>query len=131
MSNNVFVATIKYIFVEVLWDIVYFPIWWYTKGLARVARYCWQSVYTQAKRRLALGVWLSSMFKPMYGDYTVEGRIISGVMRFFVLIWKLILLVLWMIVLFAVLVLWIILPVAIVYYFLYQVFNLPFGLMPS
>lgn len=125
-SNNIVVATLKYIAIEILWDIIYFPIWWYTKGLARVARYCFESAENQIKRRLALGVWMSSMFKPMYGDYTIEGRIISGFMRFFVLIWKLILMVIWLALLLIAFIAWVLLPVVFIYYMLYQVFNMPF-----
>lgn len=130
MSNNILVATIKYIFIEIIWDIIYFPVWWYTKGLARVGRYCLQSAETQIKRRLALGVWISSMFKPMYGDTSVEGRIISGVMRFIVLIWKMILMIIWLAVLMVILLAWVLLPALVVYYLLYQVFNLPFAFFP-
>ena len=131
MSNNIVVATIKYIFVEILWDIVYFPIWWYTKGLARVGRYCAESIQVYVKRRLALGVWMSSMFKPMYGDTTAEGRIISGFMRVIVLIWKLILLALWLIALAVFFIAWIVVPVLVVYYVLYQVFDVSFLFFPK
>lgn len=128
MSNNIVIATLRYIGIEILWDIIYFPIWWYTKGLARIGHYCWESAGQQIKRRLALGVWLASMFKPMYGDYSVEGRVISGFMRFFVLIWKLINLFVWLIVLLILFLAWLILPAVIIYYLLYQVFNMPFFL---
>jgi hypothetical protein len=125
MSDNIILATIKYIAIEIVWDVVYFPIWWYTKGLARVARYCLDSATTQIKHRLALGVWISSIAKPMYGDYTIEGRIISGMMRLVVLVWKLILMFLWLIVLFVLFFAWIILPILVIYYILYQLFDIP------
>jgi hypothetical protein len=126
MSNNIVVATLKYIAVEIIWDIIYFPLWWYTKGAGRVARYCYVSAENQIKRRLALGIWLANMFRPMYGDYTIEGRIISGFMRLFVLIWKLFLLFLWLVVLAVLFVAWLVVPLLFVYYILYQVFNVPF-----
>lgn len=126
MSDNVLIATLKYIAIEILWDIVYFPIWWYTKGLTLIAQYCLRSAQFHVTRRLALGVWLKSMFKPMYGDYTKEGRIISVFMRFVVLIWKIIAAVLWMLVLTLVFFGWILLPLVIIYYILYQVFDVPF-----
>ncbi|MFA5134378.1 MAG: hypothetical protein WC505_01165 [Patescibacteria group bacterium] len=126
MSDNVLIATLKYIAIEILWDIVYFPIWWYSKGLVRIGRYCLESAEFHVSRRLALGVWLRSMFKPMYGDYTKEGRIISFFMRVVVLVWKLIATVLWMCVLALIFFCWILLPFIIVYYILYQVFGVPF-----
>lgn len=126
MGDNILLATLKYIFVGILWDIIYFPIWWYTKGLVRVARWCVESATFHWQRRLALGIWLKSFFKPMYGDTTREGRIISIFMRFVVLIGKLISAVVWFILLFVVFVLWLALPVVIVYYILYQTFSVPF-----
>ncbi len=130
MSNNVVVASMKYISVEILWDIVYFPLWWYSKGLVRVGRYCLGSAQQHLRRRLALGIWLKNMFKPMYGDYTKEGRIISFFMRTVVLVWKLGAAVLWLVVLVVIFLAWIALPLLIVCYILYQVFDLPLFITP-
>lgn len=120
MNDNILVATIKYIFIEVLWDIIYFPVWWYTKGTARIGRYCLESIQFQINRRLALGIWISNIFKPMYGDYTIEGRIISGFMRVIVLLWKLIQMIFWLIFLIILFLAWLILPVVIILFILYQ-----------
>jgi len=126
MSDNVIVATLKYILVEVLWDIIYFPIWWYTKGLKRVFDYCIRSASEFYHRKLALKIWLSSMFKPMYGDYTKEGRIISIMMRLIILGVRLVMLVIWLVVLVLLFISWLILPILIIYYILFQVFEVPF-----
>jgi hypothetical protein len=123
MNDNILVVTIKYIFIEVLWDIIYFPMWWYTKGTARIGRYCLESAQVQIKRRLALGVWISNIFKPMYGDYTIEGRIISGFMRLVVLVWKLIQMIVWLCFLVVLFLAWLILPVVIVFFILYQLWG--------
>lgn len=125
MSENILVTTLKYISIGIIWDIVYFPIWWYSKGLVRVYRYCINSAIFHLTRRVALGIWLRSMFKPMYGDYTKEGRIISVFMRLVVLIWKLLSTVLWFIVLFLLFIVWILLPIVIVYFILYQLYEVP------
>ncbi|MBU0597893.1 hypothetical protein KKF61_02755, partial [Patescibacteria group bacterium] len=103
----------------------YFPIWWYSKGLLRVYHYCINSVSTHIRRRLALGIWLRSMFKPMYGDYTKEGRIISFGMRIVVLIYKIVAMLVWLIILLVIFIAWIILPILIIYFILYQVFDIP------
>ena len=63
MSNNIIVATLKYIAVEILWDIVYFPVWWYSTGLVRVVKFCLNSAAQHLNRRLALGIWLP--FSPL------------------------------------------------------------------
>ncbi len=124
-KDNIFSTAIKYVAVEILWDIVYFPIWWYTKGLARIWQYARDSALFHIVRRLGLGIWMKSMFKPMYGDYTKEGRIISFFMRIVVLIWKLIATFMWLILLFVLIIVWIALPAVIIYYILFQVFNIP------
>lgn len=125
MSDHILIATLKYIGVEIIWDVIYFPIWWYSKGLMRVINFCINSASFHVNRRMALGIWVKSMFKPMYGDYTREGRIISIFMRVIVLIWKLVGTVLWMAVLVVVFVLWIVLPIIVIYFILYQIFDVP------
>jgi len=125
MSDHILIATLKYIAVEIIWDVIYFPIWWYSKGLMRVINYCIESATFHVNRRMALGIWIKSMFKPMYGDYTREGRIISIFMRFVVLIWKLVSAVLWLVLLFIIFILWIALPLLIIYFILYQIYDVP------
>ncbi len=129
MKNNIFLSALKYITVDIVLDILYFPIWWYSKGLQRVLSYVRNSAAFFIRRRLALGVWLKSMFKPMFGDYTKEGRIISFFMRVIVLIWKLVITVVWLVCLFVLVIIWIILPPFIIYYILYQAFNVPLFFM--
>ncbi|MFH0805122.1 MAG: hypothetical protein V1916_02915 [Patescibacteria group bacterium] len=129
-SNNIFISTVRYIAVEVILDILYFPVWWYSKGLTRVGRYCLESAAFHVNRRVGLGIWVRSMFKPMYGDFTWEGRIISGFMRIFVLLWKLVSTVLWFALLVVTFLLWVLLPVAAVYLCLYQVFGVSIPLKP-
>ncbi|MFZ6036321.1 MAG: hypothetical protein ACOYUK_04210 [Patescibacteria group bacterium] len=126
MSQNIILATIKYILVDVLWDILYFPIWWYSKGLLRVIRFASESATFHLQRRVALGIWLKNMFKPMYGDMTREGRIISIVFRIIILFWKLLAAGLWLVVLFCAVVLWIVFPLVVIYYIVYQITDMPF-----
>lgn len=125
MSENFFVSTFKFIAIEIIWDIIYFPIWWYSKGLARVAKYCVNSAVFHVQRRLALGVWLRNIFKPMYGDYTKEGWIISIAMRIVVLIWKLLAAIFWLVFLFLLFIIWLALPILVICYLLYQLFDVP------
>ena len=125
MTQNVFISSLKYIFVEVIFDILYFPIWWYTKGLVRITSYCAEKL-VGAARRLALRIWLKHMFTPMYGDYTKEGRIISFLMRIIVLIFKLVMILFWAVYVFVVFILWLTIPLLFIYFILFQIFNLPF-----
>lgn len=125
MTQNVFLSSLKYIFVEVVFDILYFPIWWYTKGLSRMANYCLE-ILIKSSRKLALRIWLQHMFTPMYGDYTKEGRIISFLMRIVVLVFKLIMMVFWTIYVFLIFFAWLIIPLLFIYFILFQIFNIPF-----
>ena len=61
----------------------------------------------------------------MYGDYTKEGRIISFGMRIVVLIYKIVAMLVWLIILLVIFIAWIILPILIIYFILYQVFDIP------
>ncbi len=125
MSQNIFLATMKFIAIEIIWDVIFFPVWWYSKGLVRVGTYCIESARFHIRRRLALGIWLRSMFKPMFGDYTKEGRIISFFMRTAVLIYKMIATGMWLVTLCILFIAWLLLPLAVLYYFGYQLFNIP------
>lgn len=65
--------------------------WWYSDGVSRLfdwtrkrLAYRWHA--------LAFRFWTSHLFQPMYGQSDIVGRVISVVMRFVVLIWRLIVL---------------------------------------
>ncbi|MFH1235872.1 MAG: hypothetical protein V1685_02950 [Parcubacteria group bacterium] len=130
MPENIFASAARYLVVEILWDIVYFPIWWYSKGLVGVGRYCLSSASFHLQRRLALGIWLRSMLKPMFGDYTKEGRIISFFMRIIVMVWKLVVAVVWLVILLVLFFAWVCLPLLIIYFIAYQVFGVSFVFFP-
>lgn len=68
---------------------------------------------------LGIGIWVKNFFKPMYGVSTLQERIISVVMRFFVLIGKLIALAAWTLVLCALLLLWLAFLPAVVWLFIF------------
>ncbi|MBU1922579.1 hypothetical protein KKD84_05215 [Patescibacteria group bacterium] len=74
---------------SVLWDLVgnavYFPIWWYTKGLKRVGVFLIKFVGSM-EMRLAVRVWIVNLFRPMYAVADIPGRIISFFMRLFMII---------------------------------------------
>ena len=75
-----FVSFIKFIITDPILEILYFPFWWYTKGLKNAAFSLRDNVYKLA-RSLALRLLLANMFKPMFGQYSFCGRIISFFMR--------------------------------------------------
>ncbi|OGH68441.1 MAG: hypothetical protein A3I29_02060 [Candidatus Magasanikbacteria bacterium RIFCSPLOWO2_02_FULL_44_11] len=66
--------------LEALLDILYFPVWWYSRGFIWVTQSAldWCRI---GKRRLAPGLWLQNIFVPMYGQYDFTGKVISFFMR--------------------------------------------------
>ncbi|HAO81127.1 MAG: hypothetical protein UV57_C0017G0005 [Parcubacteria group bacterium GW2011_GWD2_43_10] len=78
---------------EFLFDLIRFPWWWYSGGLKLVALKCWRG-FSATRSRVSLGIFAKYLFKPMYQDYTLQGRAISFFMRLFLLIIKSIRLVL-------------------------------------
>ena len=88
-GQGYFLVSLGKVFLKFLRDVLYFPVWWYTKGLVTT----WQwfvSMVLKAAKRLSLVIWLKHMFVPMYGQYNFWGRIISFFMRIVVLILRLI-----------------------------------------
>jgi hypothetical protein len=80
--------------LETAFDIAYFPVWWYTKGLKRVFFGCVHLV-SSANASMAPGLWLRNMFVPMFGQTDWQGRLMSIFMRFVNVIGRTIGLVVW------------------------------------
>jgi len=114
MNQNIFWKTTKYIFKEIIFDIIYFPFWWYTTGVKKAAIFFINEVIDWSNR-LSLRILFKNMFKPMYGDYSRSGRVISLFMRLIVFGFKLIFMVIWLVILLFLFLLWIALPIFIVY----------------
>ena len=120
MVKSLTTSTIKYFFAEVLIDFIKFPIWWYSAGLVTAAK--------RFSRHLKFGlqytglkVWLLSIFKPMFGETSFQGRLISFFMRLFLLIFRTISMVVWLIVSLVILIFWVTLPPFIIYMIIRQI----------
>lgn len=79
---------------DVVLDVVRFPLWWYSVGAVRAARYAWGEVRA-ALQRLSLVILFRNLLKPMFGDTTRSGRAISLFMRLVTFVFKLALMVVW------------------------------------
>lgn len=117
-KNNIAYSSLKFILIELIGDIFYWPLWWYSKGLVKTGLFCLNEIKDQSER-LALGVWLKNIFTPMFGQYDWEGRIISFFARLAQIIARVIILLIWSILVLAVFFAWIILPI----YVFYQVID--------
>ena len=72
----------KFLLADVLGDALYFPLWWYSRGLWRFLSALGGRLRNLAVK-LGLGVWTRYLFTPMFGQYDAVGRIISFFVRIF------------------------------------------------
>lgn len=111
---NLVMSSLKFIFIDIIGDFVYWPIWWYTAGLKDRFVFCGIQI-KKTWISLGLSIWMKNMFTPMYGDRSFIGRLISFLARVVILIWRLIWFFFWTVLILAVLAIWIVGPIAIVY----------------
>jgi len=78
-------AVAQLLFVDLAGSIVWFPVWWYTRGLQRVINAAYTAIGYRI-RAYAFGVWIRNFFVPMYGLHDWTSRLISVFMRLVVLI---------------------------------------------
>ncbi|HTM68677.1 MAG TPA: hypothetical protein VL426_05235 [Candidatus Binatia bacterium] len=86
MTRSNAVLAIRYLAVDVVGSLLYFPLWWFSAGAYRTGRFCVGTVRRQAQA-FAIGVWLRNLFTPMYGLRDWQGRIISFFMRLMIVTW--------------------------------------------
>jgi hypothetical protein len=60
--------------------VVYFPLWWYGRGLSNCVRGVFSWLRGQS-RAIGAWVWIRNLFVPMYGQRDIAGRAISFVIR--------------------------------------------------
>ena len=107
------------ILIELVRDIIYFPLWWYYGGLKQVILTL-KNFLIDRERSLALFVWIKNIHRPMYGQYDWQGRLISFFMRLIQIIVRAIIMLFWLAVAIAALGLWLILPALIIYEIILQ-----------
>lgn len=120
MQNNLFTKSMKFLVLDLVGDVVKFPVWWYTIGL-RQRWLSFKETLKQGAETTGLKIWLKNLFKPMYGQQDLQGKIISFFLRFFVLIGKFIIFLFWILFSIFIIVFWLALPLVIIYQI---VFNL-------
>lgn len=78
----------KTIFLDPFISLIYFPFWWYSSGLKKFLFFLKIKIQEIACP-FVLKILFLNLTKPMYGDYTREGKIISFFMRLIHLSWRL------------------------------------------
>ena len=84
MIRSVFLVTSRLVWEEVL-HLFFYPVWWYSNGLFGLARWAQEGLRYRA-RKYAIGLWMHHLSTPMYGEYSLIGRMVSVVMRLVVII---------------------------------------------
>jgi len=106
---------------EIARDFLFFPLWWYSRGLVMIITKTWEFVQNR-QRSLALIVWVKNIFKPMYGQYDWQGLLISFFIRSMQIIFRSLIMFFWILVSLAFLVIWAILPFFVFYQIIFQLF---------
>lgn len=101
------------------WEIVYFPLWWYSGGFLAALRSL-KNFLADKEKSLALSVWIKNIFRPMYGQHDWAGVLISFVVRFFQIIARSLVLLFWTLLSLVVLACWLVAPVLAIYEILIQ-----------
>jgi len=107
--------------IELVRDILYFPIWWYSRGLLKII-ISMKDFLSDRQKQLALIIWIKNIFRPMYGQYDWQGMIISFFIRLFQIIVRGVLMLFLFIGAVVVVLAWLILPIFTIYEIIFQLF---------
>ncbi len=80
MAKNAAVAAARFVVLDLVGDIIAFPLWWYTAGFVKFIGWAGAQASVQWQS-IGVGVWLRNLFVPMFGQADVWGRIISFFLR--------------------------------------------------
>jgi len=119
-SQNTLLLASRFLVKEFVFDVVYFPVWWYSVGLKRFIVARWHGLVA-FEASLGLTVWMVNWTRPMYGQYDIASRLISLLARTVVIIAKMILLAVHVVISLALVVVWLIAPLFFVYQLVYYV----------
>jgi len=111
--------TIRFVVVDFTLSVLYFPVWWYTAGVMKVLRLIRREV-SSLGQSLNLKVLAQFLFKPMFGQRDIAGRIISFFVRIFHFLFLLIFTIVVTLLLLLLLVVWLLLPPFLLYNVLYH-----------
>ena len=105
---------LKDFFLDTVWEILYFPAWWYSRGLKNALIFCWTKI-RNSWRFLALSIIFSSFFKPMFAQKGWDAYVLTLMVRSWQILWRLILFSCISLFWFCLFLIWIILPLFLIY----------------
>ncbi len=122
MLNHNFLTYTGKIILQIAGEILYFPVWWYSVGFIRTVKSVFR-FWRAREESLGFSVWLKNIFVPMYGQRDMASRIISFVMRFIQIIFRGIVLLIWLGIILAILIIWLVFPILLFLGLVFQLAN--------
>ena len=119
MSSNILIYGAQ-IISEIIWDILYFPIWWYTRGILFIIM-ALRDFLIQKEKTLGILVWIKNINRPLYERYDWLGQLASFLVRIVQIIGKSLVWLVWLIITFIIFYLWIVLPIFAIYEIIFQI----------
>ena len=114
LRQNIFFVAGKSIFIDIIGDALFFPLWWYTSGLKHVIENFVRSIIEMSDH-LALRLLILNIFKPMFAQTDRAGRMISFFMRIVILIGRSIYFLIYTILRLLIVLVWIAIPAFVFY----------------
>ena len=99
---------------ELVGDIVYFPLWWYSRGYLKMI-ISLRDFIVNRERSLGFFIWTKNLFRPMYGQEDMWGRVISFFVRLIQIIVRGLIMIFWLVFSLSVFIFWTTLPLIIFY----------------
>lgn len=109
MLNHNFLTYSGKIIIQILGEILYFPLWWYTVGFGRLLKNV-RRFWLNQEKNLGFTIWLKNLFVPMYGQRDFAGRLISFIIRLVQIIFRGAALLAWLVIVLVVALLWLVFP---------------------
>ncbi|RJR31332.1 hypothetical protein C4569_02720 [Candidatus Parcubacteria bacterium] len=125
-EHNLALSTAKYLIYDVIFDFLYWPVWWFTAGAALFWLFCFKKI-KDMQNYLGLSIWLKNLFTPMYAQFDWQGRLISFFIRLVMLIFKSFFLLIYSVIFLAIYLLWFLMPLIVVYEIIFNLKNLLTG----
>ena len=123
MLQSSAVLALKFVVVDLVGSVVFFPVWWYTRGMVRMAAYCGRTV-ANTYVNFGIGIWIKNLFTPMFGQRDITGRLISFFMRLMAILYYSVVLLCLSVVMLLLFLVWLALPVFVGYEFFNQLIGL-------
>lgn len=121
--------TIRFLLIDLIGNVVYFPLWWYTTGTIQIIQLITREISGFAKS-LNLRILFQFLLTPMYGYNDITSRIISFFVRIGHFAVLLTATIVYTVVLLLLLVLWLVLPIFVLYNLIFH-FEMAPELIPN